>query len=76
MPDMTPWSPDAFLLVGVFSLFMAVVGTLTGKTVGRIGRVIYRTKEPKVFWEAIGTYYVIGLCFIGYFTYKVYGPSH
>lgn len=73
MMELSPWSPDTLLIVGALSLFMAVGGTLAGATVARVGRVIYRAKEPRVYWEAIITYYVFGLCFIGYFLYKVYG---
>ena len=74
MLELSPWSPDAFLIVGILSLFMAVGGTLTGATVGRICRVVYRAKEPTVFWEGVVTYYVVGVCSIGYFLCKIYGP--
>jgi hypothetical protein len=59
------------LLFGVFSLFLAVVGTCTGETWARFGRVIRRDKEPKEFWEDVAACYLIGVCFIGYFLYRL-----
>jgi hypothetical protein len=60
-----------WLLFGVFSLFLAVVGTCTGEAWARFGRVVYRAKEPKQFWRLVAMYYLGGVCFIGYFLYKV-----
>jgi hypothetical protein len=57
------------LLFGVFSLFLAAVGTCTGETWARFGRVIRRDEKPKEFWEDVVACYVIGFCFIGYFLY-------
>jgi hypothetical protein len=66
--DLRP--PYGLLIFGVFSLFLAVVGTCTGAAWARSGRVVYRAKEPKQFWSLVAMYYLGGLCFVGYFLYK------
>jgi hypothetical protein len=78
MPDLqsllTP--PRIFLIFGGISLGMGGVATCTGVTFARYGRVIYRAEEPRQFWEDVAACYLIGVCFIGYFLYKVYGISN
>ena len=37
----------------------------------KLGRVIRRNEEPKEFWEDVVACYLIGVCFVGYFLYKV-----
>jgi hypothetical protein len=64
--------PYIFLILGVISLCVGVVSTYTGVTWARYGRVIYRTKDPRRFWQDVATTYLIGVCFIGYFLYKFY----
>jgi hypothetical protein len=34
--------------------------------------MIHRAKEPKEFWGLVATDYLIGVCSIAYFLYKVY----
>jgi hypothetical protein len=74
MPDLlwllTP--PYIFLMLGVISLSVGIVSTYTGVTWARFGRVIYRAKEPTDFWWDVATCCLIGVCFIGYFLYKVH----
>ena len=65
-----------FLILGVISLCVGMVSTCTGVAWARYGRVIYRAKEPRQFWEDVATCYLIGVCFIGYFLYKVYELSN
>jgi hypothetical protein len=69
MPNLRP--SYFFLILGLISLAVGVISTCTGVTWARFGRVIYRTKEPNEFWEDVVTCYVIGVCFIGYFSYKL-----
>jgi hypothetical protein len=69
--DLSP--PYGLLIFGVMSLLLAVVGTCTGEAWARFGQVVYRAKEPKQFWRLIAAYYLAGICFVGYFLYKVYG---
>jgi hypothetical protein len=68
--------PHIFLILGVISLCVGVISTCTGVSWARYGHVIYRTKEPRQFWEDVATCYLIGVCFIGYFLYEVYGLSN
>jgi hypothetical protein len=70
----TPIStPYYYLAVGVICLVAAVVSTCTGKTYGRYGGWASRLKEPNDFWGTVAIYYVGGICFIGYFFWKMYG---
>jgi len=65
--------PYYYLILGIISLSVGVVSTCTGVTWACFGRVIYRAEQPKAFWEDVIACYLIGVCFIGYFLYKVYG---
>ena len=76
MPAGDLTSPYNLLVVGIFTIFLALAGALTGETVARIGRVINRDKEPKRFWGAIAMQSIGGVVLILYFLYKVYGPSN
>ena len=64
-------SPYIFLFLGVISFSVGVISTCTGVTWVRFGRVIYRAKEPKQFWEDVATSYIIAVCFFGYFLYVI-----
>jgi len=65
----------AYLLMGGILFSAAVFSTFTGKVSARFSWV-YRAKEPIVFWFLVAAYYLAGVCFIGYFLYKGYGPSN
>ncbi len=73
MPDMHTVlrPPYIFLVLGCISMSVGVISTCSGETWARYGRVIRRDKEPKQFWEDVVASYLIGVCFIGYFLYKV-----
>jgi hypothetical protein len=75
-PESFSRSSYDFLIFGVFSLLLSLVGTCTGEVWARFGRVNSRATEPKKFWELIATYYLGGACLIGYFFYRVYGLSN
>jgi Mn2+/Fe2+ NRAMP family transporter len=66
--------PYYYLVFGVLSCAVGVVSMCTGVTWARFGRVVYRAKQPREFWEDVITCYLIGVCFIGIFLYKVYAP--
>jgi len=68
------WRPYALLVIGIFSLLMAVIGTYSGETPARFAGVIRRTERPKKFWMQIITLYLLAACCIGYFLYNTYGP--
>lgn len=65
--------PYFYLILGIIFLAVGAVSTCTGVVWARFGRVIYRAKQPKEFWEDVVACDLIGLCFIGYFLYQVYG---
>jgi hypothetical protein len=71
MPDSHLTPPYGLLIFRVFSLFMAVVGTCTGQAWALSGRVVYRAKEPKQFWQLVAMYYLGGVCLVGYLLFKV-----
>jgi hypothetical protein len=78
MPDLFRflWDQYICLILGIISFSGAVVSTCTGKSWGRFGGFVCRAEEPNQFWWLVATYYLIGVCFIGYFLYKVYGLSN
>jgi uncharacterized RDD family membrane protein YckC len=75
MPDLDSLlrPPYIFLILGFISLAVGVISTCTGVSWARYGRVIHRAQEPKEFWWDVVTCYLVGVWFIGYFLYKVYG---
>jgi hypothetical protein len=67
--------PYIFLILEIVLFFLGLVETCTGEAWTRLGRVTYRAKEPKQLWRLIAMY-LAGVCFIGYFLYKVYMLSN
>jgi hypothetical protein len=53
-------APYIFLILGVISIFGAIVSTCTGKTWAGTGRTISRAKEPSEFWWIVAIYYLGG----------------
>jgi hypothetical protein len=76
MPNSDLKPPYGLLIFGIVSVVLAVAGTCTGKAWARFGLVLYRDKEPWNFWSLIAMYLIIGLGFVGYFLYSVYGLSN
>jgi hypothetical protein len=65
MPD---WHPHyIYLILGVIFFSGAVVSTFTGKTWVRFSGLVYRAKEPDVFWGLVAIYYLAGVLFVGTF---------
>jgi hypothetical protein len=65
MPD---WYSDyIYLILGVIFFSGAVVSTFTGKTWVRFSGLVYRAKEPGVFWCVVAIYYLGGVFCIGNF---------
>jgi hypothetical protein len=67
----TKWA-YASLIFGAIGLFFAVVGTRTGETWTRNGRVVRRAEDPIQFWWIVATCYLVGIAFITYFLCQVY----
>jgi hypothetical protein len=63
--------PQVFLILGIASIFAAVVFTRLGKVWVRFGGWVYRAKQPGWFWWDVALYYFIGVCFIGFFLCKI-----
>jgi hypothetical protein len=76
IPDSNVRPPYIFLILGAISFFVGVISTYTGETWARFGHIVYRAKEPSEFWWIVAIYYVGGVCFIGYFLYRVIGLSN
>jgi hypothetical protein len=73
MPDLRslPKPPYDLLILGVISISAATVFTAKGKVWVRFNGWVYRAKEPGWFWWQVALDYLIGVCFVGYFLYKV-----
>lgn len=63
--------PYTLLVFGMFLFFLGVVYTYTGKAWIRFHGWVYRAEEPKRYWLEVALYYFLGVCFIGYFLYKI-----
>jgi hypothetical protein len=63
--------PPAYLILGFFSLILAVVGTCTGTTLAPHHGVFHRADDPKEFRWLVATYCLGGVFFIGYYLYLV-----
>ncbi len=77
MPDLGSLlrPPYIFLILGVISISAAAFFTFSGRVWVRFNGWVYRAEEPRAFWVNVAAYYFVGVCFIGYFLYKVYGIS-
>jgi H+/Cl- antiporter ClcA len=75
MPNLNspPKLPFFFLILGVISMLAAAAFTYMGRAWVRFSGWVYRAKEPRWFWWQITLYYFVGIWFVGYFLYKVYG---
>ena len=60
--------------IGIALIFIgaALLSSLTGKTLVRFQGIVSRAKDPKGFWQAVISLYVIGAIFLSLF---VFGPS-
>lgn len=65
--------PYIYLTLGVVSFLAGAVFMCTGVVWARFGRVVYRAENPREFWENVVVYYIVAVCCIGYFLYKIYG---
>jgi len=63
------------LVGGVFLLFLALVGTFTGRISARFSWC-YRAEEPRTFLWLVAMYCLGGVFLIGCFLYKAYGISN
>ena len=77
MPDLSHLlrPPYIFLILGILSISAATAFICTGKVWVRFNGWVYRAKEPAWFWWEVALDYLIGVCFIGYCLYKIYGLS-
>jgi hypothetical protein len=63
--------PVSWFIFGLIFLGLAVGGMLTGETLARFGRVIYRAKEPEEFWEEIVASFLCGILLTWSYAYNV-----
>lgn len=59
-----------FLLIAIVLLGVGVVSTLSDKTIERYHGIVYRTEEPKRFWEDVAFYYLGGFIFLYLFLFS------
>ena len=62
--------PYGVFWFGILMLTIGVIGTCYGQIWGRNGQKVERRKNPKAFWLGVLSYYLAGLCLIGYYLYK------
>jgi hypothetical protein len=55
------------LILGIASICLAVVETLTGEGLGGYGRMLRRSDDPAKFWRLAAIHYAVGVLGIGYF---------
>jgi amino acid permease len=60
------------LFVGALILCLATIWISIGKAWTRFHGWVYRTEDPKQFWECVVGYYLSGILVIFYFVYKLY----
>ena len=60
------------LAFGAFFLLLGLAGTYSGEAWGSFGQVVSRDEDPKRFREAVAMHYLLGVCAIGYFLYRVH----
>jgi hypothetical protein len=66
-----PSNPPLYILIlGVIAILAAVVFACTGKVWVRFNGWVYRAKEPGAFWGEVAVYFLVGLCFVGYFLFE------
>ena len=58
-----------FLLLGATLMVMALIFTLTGRSLERFQGIISRAKHPKEFWQSVAVYYLLGLLCLGLYAY-------
>jgi hypothetical protein len=69
--DIIASTPYGLLFLGGFAFLMAAAATSSGRAWARFHGWVYRTKEPKQFWEIVGGFYLLGLFCIGYYFYLI-----
>jgi MFS family permease len=67
LPDNDSMLLYGVLILGVGMLLYAMAGTYFGKTWDRLGRSVYRAKDPINFWSLILLYCFLGICGIVFF---------
>jgi len=75
MPDLSSLlkPPNVFMILGVITISGAAFFAYTGKVWVRFSGWVYRDKEPRVFWGEVAAYFLVGVFFLGYFLFKIYG---
>ena len=69
--DMISRTPYGLLFLGGFCFVLAAAATFSGKAWARFHGLVYRTKQPKQFWEITGGLYLLGLFCLGFYFYLV-----
>jgi hypothetical protein len=63
-PHSQPVEPRYLVLFGIAALVLALISTLTGETLTR-GPMVNRAEDPKTFWWAVASWYLVGIFLIG-----------
>lgn len=60
---------DIFLILGSILLIMALISTLTGRCLVKYRGIVSRADHPKMFWQTIALYSLLGLFSLGLYLY-------
>ena len=58
-----------FLILGTVLMALSVISTLTGVSVEKGRGIIYRSDDPKNFWQNIALYCLLGLLCLRLYLY-------
>ena len=58
-----------FLILGSCVTALALISALTGVSIEKYRGIIYRSDDPKEFWQSIAIYFLLGLICLGLYFY-------
>ena len=60
-----------FLILGAVLMVMVLIFTLTGRCPTRYRWNVSRAEDPKMYWQSIGIYSLLGLSCLGLYVYTL-----
>jgi hypothetical protein len=58
-----------FYVMGIVLVSAALIFTLTGRCLVKYEGIVSRSKDPKIFWQNVVLYFVLGLICFGLYLY-------
>ncbi len=63
---------DTAFYISVVVIAAALMSVVSGKTIVKYQGLVSRTDDPKTFWRAVIVLFLLGMAFLGLYTF---GPS-